>query len=246
VDECCVGSDGFAGIFFDRRNSFDSYEWHRWSYIDDGWNCDVCVRVLSDNLFSRLLLILGHRISQSWHYMSILTEHLPAAVLILTNGRGVDFTTAVYRQFTSETARPWFKAMPTEAQGFVLLDYLPNWLSEPMTLDAQQLATVARPAARPTSTTWPTSTSNPMPLATSQGPGKTSGKNGPLVAVILIPLMLLALALGFSIYYIRHRKRRRARSLANNLPHKATDLECVETQSDRTELEGQTAPLVRC
>ena len=245
--------------------------------------------------------------------MSILTEHLPAAVVILTNSRDEDFATAVYSQFTSGTAPPWFKAMPTDAQSFVLLDYLPNGLSTPMTLDMLALATVASPAARPTGTTSPTSTSTHMPSATKQALGKTSEKNGTLVAAILIPLMLLALALGFSICYVRHRRHKRARSLANDLPpvdaeraarrwsestfgtavqppdsriqssmlpllpsmamtnppgrmshpmrralsesdlsqiagprSKATDLECVSTQSNRAELEAQTAPLVKC
>jgi hypothetical protein len=87
-----------------------------------------------------------------------------------------------------------------------------------MTLDMLALATVASPAARPTGTTSPTSTSTHMPSATKQAPGKASGKNGTLVAAILIPLMLLALALGFSICYVRYRRHKRARSLANNLP----------------------------
>ena len=241
--------------------------------------------------------------------MSVLNEHIPAAVQILTNGGYPAFATAVYRQFTSGTAPPWFQAMPTDVQSYVVLDYLPNWLSEPMTLDWLALAS---PAARPTSPTGPTDTVVPTVLfkPTPSAMNQTSSKRGTIVAAVLIPLFILALALGFAILFIRYRRKRRARSLASSLPPldpeqavrrwsettfstavspqgqrhqssflppttltesparsshalrralsesdlgqmanpelKSKDLECVETQSDRAELEARTAPLVKC
>lgn len=235
--------------------------------------------------------------------MSVLTEHLPAAILILAHGGSPDFATAVYSEFTSGTAPPWFQAMPTDVQSFVVLDYLPNWLDVPMTLDMQQM--LASPAARPTGTTGPTATSKPTLAAVDQ----TSPKSGTIAIAILIPLLIVALALGFTVGFIRHRRRRRARSLASDLPPldpeqatrrwsettfstavspqsprnqhsflppiilteshapsstalrralsesdlgqvagpdmKAKDLEGVETQSDRAELEARTVPLTK-
>lgn len=147
--------------------------------------------------------------------MSVLTEHLPAAVQILKGGSDADFATAVYNQFTSGTAPPWFKAMPTDVQSFVVLDYLPNWLSVPMTVDL-----LASPVARPTGTTGPTAT--PIPTVTSRptvsAKDQASPKSGTIVIAILIPLLIIALALGFTVGFIRHRRRRRARSLASDLP----------------------------
>ena len=193
--------------------------------------------------------------------------------------------------------------MPTDAQSFVVLYYLPNWLSEPMTIDMLALAS---PAARPTSTVEPTTTHKSMSSAMDQN----EAEKFPLVTAILVPLLLLALTIGSAIWYVRYRRRKRARSLANNLPPvdpeqavrrwpettfstaiqpqyqrvqssmlplmtetgstarnshplrralsesdlgqfanpgpKAADLQCVATQTDRAELEAQTAPLVRC
>ncbi|GAB7329877.1 hypothetical protein MBLNU13_g01588t2 [Cladosporium sp. NU13] len=149
--------------------------------------------------------------SQSWHYMSFLNEHVPAAVQILTNGGSSDFATAVYRQFTSGTAPSWFQAMPTDVQSYVVLDYLPNWLNEPMALDWLALAS---PAARPTGTTGPTATIKLTPVALNQA----SSRRGTVIAAILIPLFILPLVLGSAIFFIRYRRRRRARSLASSLP----------------------------
>jgi len=241
--------------------------------------------------------------------MSVLTENLPAAVQILKSGSDRDFATAVYNQFTSGTAPPWFRAMPTDVQSFVVLDYLPYWLSVPMTIDMLALAS---PAARPTGTTSPTDTTGPtatfkpMPTTTN----RTSSKKDIVVVAILVPLVILAVAIGFAIWFVRYRRKRRARSLASDLPPldpeqavrrwsettfstaespqdqrhqssflppmalmesparsltalrrtlsegdlgqvtspgtKAKDLEAVETQSDRAELEARTAPLVKC
>lgn len=147
--------------------------------------------------------------------MSVLTEHLPAAVQILKSGSDADFATAVYNQFTSGTAPPWFQAMPMDVQSFVVLDYLPNWLGVPMTIDL-----LASPAARLTATTEPTGTTGPA--ATNKSipsvMNQTSSKRGTIVAAIVIPLFILALALGFAIFFVRYRRRRRAKSLASSLP----------------------------
>lgn len=148
--------------------------------------------------------------SESWHYMSIMNEHLPAAILMLKN-QGAVFATAVYSQFTSGTAPSWFEAMPTDAQSFVLLDYLPNWMSEPMTLD---LLAMASPASRPTGTAEPTTTSSFEPV-----PERASTKKAPILfAAIFVPMISLAFALGFAVWFIRRRRKRRAISLASNLP----------------------------
>jgi hypothetical protein len=247
--------------------------------------------------------------------MSVLTEHLPAAVQILTDGGSPDFASAVYQQFTSGTAPPWFQAMPTDAQSYVVLDFLPNWLREPMTLDWLALAS---PAARPTTTPGPTSVTGPtgttrptlIPMPTVSATNQTSSRRDVVVVAILIPLVALAIALGFAIWFFRYRRKRRARSLASSLPpldpeqavrrwsettfstavspqspqnqhgflppmtmaesparsspalrralsesdlgqiaspgSKGADLEGVETQSDRAELEARTAPLSKC
>jgi hypothetical protein len=248
--------------------------------------------------------------------MSVLTGHVPASVQILTDAGSADFATAVYRQFTSGTAPSWFRAMPTHVQSFVVLDYLPNWLNEPMAIDMLALASPT-PAARPTGTTptgtaGPTSTTGRITISTSTPPArdKTSSKKDVVVVAILVPLVILAVAIGFAIWFVRYRRRRRARSLASDLPPldpeqavrrwsettfstavspqeqrhqssflppmtlmesparsstalrrtlsegdlgqanspgtKAKDLEAVETQSDRAELEARTAPLVKC
>jgi hypothetical protein len=241
--------------------------------------------------------------------MSFLTENLPAAVQILSKGGSADFATAVYKQFTSGTAPSWFQVMPTDVQSYVVLDYLPNWLSEPMTLDWLALAS---PAARPTSTPGPTSIAAPTVTIkpTPSAIDRTSFKKDVVVVAILIPLVALAIALGFAIWFFRYRRKRRARSLASSLPpldpeqavrrwsettfstavspqspqiqhnflplmtmtesparsspalrralsesdlgqvaspgSKGADLEGVETQSDRAELEARTAPLTKC
>jgi hypothetical protein len=241
--------------------------------------------------------------------MSVLTEHLPAAVLILAHDASEEFATGMYRQFTSGTAPSWFQAMPTDVQSFVVLDYLPNWLNEPMTIDMLALAS---PAARPTAATGPTGTTRPTPTFKPMPPemDKTSSKKDVVVVAILVPLVILAVAVGLAIWFVRYRRRKRARSLASDLPPldpeqavrrwsettfstavspqeqrhqssflppmtlmesparsstalrrtlsegdlgqanspgtKAKDLEAVETQSDRAELEARTAPLVKC
>lgn len=145
--------------------------------------------------------------------MSILNENVPAAVQILTNDQSADFATAVYRQFTSGTAPPRFKSMPTDVQSFFVLDYLPNLLSEPMTLDLR-----ASPAAGPTNSTGPTGTAGPTAtIKLTPSPMDRSSKRGTIVAAILIPLFILALALGFAIFFIRYWRKRRARSLAGSL-----------------------------
>jgi len=289
-----------------RCDGLGAHEGLRWRYIDSGWTCDFRVCTPNNCSFMRLSLTRRDSKSQSWHYMSILNENVPAAVQILTNGQSADFATAVYRQFTSGTAPPWFRSMPTDVQSFVVLDYLPNLLSEPMTLDL-----LASPAARPTSTTGPTGTAGPTAtIKLTPSSMDRSSKRGTIIAAILIPLFILALALGFAIFFIRYRRKRRARSLAGSLPPldpeqavrrwsettfstavapqeqrhqssflppmnvtesparsshalrralsesdlgqvaspevKAKDLEGVETQSDRAELEARTAPLVKC
>lgn len=147
---------------------------------------------------------------------------MPAAVMILSDGNGAGFATAVYNQFASGTAPPWFKSMPTDVQSFVVLDYLPNNLDEPMTLDILALAS---PAARPTATTEPTAASKP----TLSTPSATPDESGPdpshsprtKVAVItgtVVSVISLACILSFAILFIRHRKARRAKSSANTLP----------------------------
>jgi hypothetical protein len=137
-------------------------------------------------------------------------------VLILTSGDSRDFATAVYRQFTSGTAPPWFQAMPTEVQSFVVLDYLPNLLTEPMTLDMLALAS---PAARPTATTEPTATSTSMPSATytESTHDHASRNNVAMVTGTVVPVVCLALIFGFAIWLVRRRKARRAKKSANTL-----------------------------
>ena len=106
--------------------------------------------------------------------------------------------------------------MPTEVQSYVVLGYLPNWLSEPMALDWLALAS---PAARPTGDTGATATTGP--IATTKLTSSSmdhSSKRDTIVAAILTPLFILALALGFTIFFIRYRRDRRARSLASSLP----------------------------
>jgi hypothetical protein len=140
------------------------------------------VRTPSDHSSLRLSLTRRDSKSQPWHYMSVLTGHVPASVQILTDAGSADFATAVYRQFTSGTAPSWFRAMPTHVQSFVVLDYLPNWLNEPMAIDMLALASPT-PAARPTGTTptgtaGPTSTTGRITISTSTPPArdKTSSK----------------------------------------------------------------------
>lgn len=106
--------------------------------------------------------------------------------------------------------------MPTDVQSFVVLDYLPNWLSTPMELNFLDLASPAvrpTPATGPTGTTVPTATFKPTPIVINQ----TSLKKGIVVVAILVPLVILA-AIGFAIWFVRYRRRRRARSLASSLP----------------------------
>jgi hypothetical protein len=148
--------------------------------------------------------------------MSVLESHVPAVVLILTGGGERVFATAVYEQFTSGTAPPWFEAMPTDVQSFVILDYLPVWLNEPMTLDMFALASpAARPAATAESTA--TSTSVPSTIYAESGDDHASGINVAMVAGTVVPLTCLALILGFAIWFIRRRKIRRAKRSANTL-----------------------------
>ena len=104
--------------------------------------------------------------------------------------------------------------MPTDVQSFVVLNYLPNLLSEPMTLDL-----LASPAARPTSTTGPTGTAGPTAtIKLTPSSMDRSSKRGTIIAAILIPFFILAPALGFAIVFIRYRRKGRARSLAGSLP----------------------------
>jgi hypothetical protein len=148
--------------------------------------------------------------------MDILEEHVPAAVLILTGGVERDFASAVYKQFTSGTAPPWFEAMPTDVQSFVVLDYLPNILNEPMTLDMLALAS---PAARPAATAESTATSTSMPPTTytESTHDHASRIDVAMVVGTVIPVTCLALILGFALWLIRRRKTRRAKRTANTL-----------------------------
>jgi hypothetical protein len=141
---------------------------------------------------------------------------VPAAVLILTGGGERVFATAVYEQFTPGTAPPWFEAMPTDVQSFVVLDYLPNLLAEPMTLDMLALAS---PAARPTATTEPTAVSTSMqPAASTESVHDHASRiDAAIVAGTIVPVVCVALVLGFAIWLIRRRKTRRAKRSANTL-----------------------------
>jgi hypothetical protein len=141
---------------------------------------------------------------------------VPAVVLILTGGGERVFATAMYEQFTSGTAPPWFEAMPTDVQSFVILDHLPGWLTEPMTLDMLALASLAaRPAATAESTA--TSTSMPSTTYTESRDNHASGINVAMVAGTIVPVTCLALILGFAIWLTRRRKTRRAKRSANTL-----------------------------
>jgi hypothetical protein len=128
--------------------------------------------------------------------------------LILTGGIERDFASAVYKQSTSGTAPPWFEAMPTDVQSFVVLDYLPNILNEPMTLDMLALAS---PAARPAATAESTATSTSMPPTTytESTHDHASRIDVAMVVGTVIPVTCLALILGFALWLIRRRKIRR-------------------------------------
>lgn len=143
--------------------------------------------------------------------MSVLEEAVPAAVLIMTDYLDEAFATAVYSQFTSGTAPPWFKAMPTDVQSFVALDFLPKKLKdEPMTLDMLALAS---PAARPTSTPASTSTSTPSATNDDHSPRV----NVAVITGVVVPVISLALIFSFAIWFFQRRKSRRAKNSANTL-----------------------------
>ena len=214
LDWCGLGFDRLVGIVFHRRDGLGAHKGPWWRYIDSGWTRNFRVRTPKNLSFLRLLLTGRVSKSQSWHYMSILNENVPAAVQILTNGQSADFATAVYKQFTSGTASPRFKSVPTDVQSFFVLDYLPDLLSEPMTFDL-----LASPAAEPTSSTGQTGTAGPTAtIKLTPSPMDRSLKRGTIVAAILIPFFILAPALGFAIVFIRYRRKGRARSLAGSLP----------------------------
>lgn len=139
-----------------------------------------------------------------WSYLDILTSALPAPVRLLGSTDSLALATAVYSQFSSGTPPSWFTAMPSKAQSYVILEWLPNNMQQPMTIDMLALASpVATPTPGPTATSQPTATKEPKyrnQLTSSQK------REGTIVAATIVPAVALV-AIAILIWYVLRRRR---------------------------------------
>lgn len=134
--------------------------------------------------------------------MDILLSAVPAQIAILNvpgtlYDRRARIASAVYDQFTSGSAPPWFTAMPKDAQSYVVQDFLPNNLEDPMTLDILALAS---PISTATPAPGPTATPSAEPAH-----GMNS-KEKAVVAGTVVPVISIGAAMAFVIWFVRRRR----------------------------------------
>lgn len=161
-------------------------------------------------------------LSQKSTFESLVSNAVPAAVGMLDGDYGYHgtYATAIYAQFTSGTAPPWFTALPAEVQSYLVLEFLPHWLGEPMTIDMLALASpAARPASVPATTTvassalTPTQTSIPTQTQTVvSNKGETPGKNRAIIAGTVIPIASLILLTSLALWLLKRRKAKTQRN----------------------------------
>lgn len=152
--------------------------------------------------------------------MSVLSDALPTSINNLRNDAAYTngpFANAIYDDFTSGTPPPWFTAMPNAVQSFLILDYIPNWMSErPMAL--RVLGETAQPGASPTSSI-PTSTLTPIQtsLSTAMDPELFSDTAPepsdrhlvPIVVGTIVSVVVLAALLALILLLMRRKRRQR-------------------------------------
>lgn len=145
--------------------------------------------------------------SEVWSNELVLSSALPAAIALLASKK-YDVATAVYSQFTSGIPPPWFTSMPSNVQSYVVLNWLPSYLAEPMTIDILAMANpspVATPTPGPAATSQPTATREPKyrnQLTSSQK------REGTIVAATIVPTVALV-AIAILIWYVLRRRRAR-------------------------------------
>ncbi|KAM0720626.1 hypothetical protein Q7P37_004763 [Cladosporium fusiforme] len=141
------------------------------------------------------------RVSQEWSYMNALTSALPVPIAIFSTQTSL-LATAVFNEFSSGSAPAWFTDMPRDVQSYIVQDFLPNYLQEPMTLD---ILALAKPGS--TATPVPAPTLAPVAEYTQIAHGMSS-KDKVVVAGTVIPVVSIGAAIAFGFWLARRRKRK--------------------------------------
>lgn len=149
--------------------------------------------------------------SRKSSYLDILSKAVPAPVALLDDDYGYNYATAIYNQLTSGEAPPWFVSLSPEIQSFVVLDFLPGRLDQPMTFD---LLALASPASTPTPVPAAT-TRNSVPevtgSATIPDEEQVTSRDKAIIAGTIIPTVSLILLVAIGIWLVK-RRRSKARS----------------------------------
>lgn len=149
-------------------------------------------------------------VSRRSSYLNVLSNAVPAAVALLDDDYGHKYATAIYDQFTSGEPPHWFTSLSKDAQSFVILDFLPDHLDEPMTLD---LLAFASPASTPTFVPATTTRSLDPELTASMAvmeEENITSRNKAIIGTV-IPVVSLILLAAFGIWLTK-RRRSKARS----------------------------------
>lgn len=172
--------------------------------------------------------------SQEWSYMDEMLSAIPAPIAIIHEMR--QFATAVYEEFTSGSAPPWFTKMPREVRSFVVQDFLPVYVQVQMTLD---IAALAKPGS--TATPMPGPTAAPSPSGLTRVADKMSSREKAVVAGTVVPVIVIGIAIVFAIWFIRRRKAMQ-RSRPTSTAH-AFDVERATKRRSETTFTTSAQPL---
>lgn len=151
-------------------------------------------------------------VSRVSSFFDVLSKAVPAPVALLDDGIGGKYATAIYDQFTSGEPPSWFTSLSPDVQSFVILDFLPGHLDEPMTLD---LLAFASPASTPTPVPAATTRiDDPEPTAspTIMDQERIASRDKAIIAGTTIPVVSLILLAAFVIWLVRrHKSKARSR-----------------------------------
>lgn len=164
---------------------------------------------------------MRHRVSLEWMHMDSLSAVLPANIAVLNSNTRL-FANAVYSQFTSGIAPSWFTQLPPDTQSYVVRDFLPNNLDQPMSLDLLALASpAAKPTLRPTATATPESTVSVIrsPSAIVSPSAVSDHRDHRKLAIVLgviLPITMVALLTSLTVLFIKRREARKvSRAITN-------------------------------
>lgn len=134
-------------------------------------------------------------------FFDVLSKAVPAPVALLDDGIGCKYATAVYEQFTSGEPQLWFTSISPDVQSFVISDFLPGHLDEPMTLD---LLAFASPASTPTPVPAATTGSDDPELtasATVMDQERIAPRDKAIIAGTIVPVVSLILLAALVIWW---------------------------------------------